>query len=243
MRKLWYLSFIFVFLFSLFGVSAETFGTFSTTQDITLIQTCTTCSYVNISSITAPNSTVILSSTQMSKSGSKFEYTLPAQKTIGQYIVCGVGDLSGTPTDWCYIFHITKTGTNPSTAQGIIYFILLSISVFLFILCLYISASIDPSKYNKDSLTARFTSVNWNRYYRYGCWVIAYLMLVWMFNLCYEISLAFLESAFITEFFHVFYIILLSLAFPLFIYLLFMLIIGMLADKKANGYIQRGLQP
>ena len=133
-----YLGFVFLFLVGIFSVSAENFGTFPFNKPINIIQTCTSCSYVNISSITAPNSTLLVSNVPMSKSDSKFNYTLSEQTQVGQYIVCGVGDVDGDVTDWCYVFYVTKTGTTPSTAQGIIYFILLSISVGLFILCLVI---------------------------------------------------------------------------------------------------------
>lgn len=243
MNKIWLLGIVFLFFISVFSVNAENFGTFSFEQPINIIQTCTTCTYVNITSITAPNSTLLVGNAPMSKYGSKFNYTLPGQSTVGQYIVCGVGNVGGHVTDWCYVFYVTKTGTTSSTAQSIIYFILLAISVGLFILCMVISFNIDPSKYNKDGLTERFTGINWKRYYKYAAWCIAYLMAVWMMNLCYEISQDFLKSGFITEFFRVFYFILLALAFPLFVYLCVMVIIALVADKKAEGYIKRGLQP
>ena len=225
------------------SVSADNFGTFPANQPITLIQTCTSCTYINISSVTAPNSTILVSNTAMTKSNSRFNYTLPGQQATGQYIVCGTGDVEGEVTDWCYIFYITKTGTNPSTAQGLIYFVLLGISLIIFIISLFAGFSIESTKYNEDSATGKIISVNWKRYYKPACWCIAYLMAVWMFNLAYEVSNSYLTSNFISTFFYTFYMILVSLALPLMVVLLLLYIISAVADKKVQKYLERGLQP
>jgi hypothetical protein len=105
-----------------FASATQTLGTFKQGESINLIQTCSNCTYVNISTIQAPNSTIILNNKQMTKTGTQFNYTLSSQTLLGNYIVCGFGDLDGVITSWCYDFEITPTGNTQNTSQSIISF-------------------------------------------------------------------------------------------------------------------------
>lgn len=93
------------------SISAEeTYGTYQMNQPINLIQTCATCTYVNITSVMNPNSNIILQNVVMDKTGALFNYTMPSQSILGQYIICGYGDVDGEATDWCYTFNVTVSG-------------------------------------------------------------------------------------------------------------------------------------
>ena len=113
----------FVLLISLATAQQQTLGTFKQGESINLLQTCADCTYVNISYVQAPNSTVILSNKVMTKSGVTFNHTLEAQQQLGNYIVCGVGDLEGTATTWCYDFEITILGDKFDNSQSPIIYI------------------------------------------------------------------------------------------------------------------------
>ena len=223
--------------------SLELLGTFKRGEPIELLQICATCTFVNITSVTSPNSSIIIEDKEMDKIGNKFNYTLNGQQSLGTYNVCGVGDLEGTNTAWCYTFEVTQTGYKPTTAQSIIYFILLAISISVFITVLIIGFNIESNKFDIDSFSGKIIRVNFKRYYRLGCWVIAYAMAIWGSHLAYEIANNFLSSNFLSTFFHMIFIILLSLATPLFIFMFAMFLASIVIDIKNKKLLIRNLQP
>ena len=85
---------------------------FKLNQNIDLMQTCSNCTSINITSVLYPNSTIMIENVNMTKDGTKYNYTLSGSYiTIpGQYIVNGVGDLNGEDTVWSYIFNVNPTG-------------------------------------------------------------------------------------------------------------------------------------
>jgi hypothetical protein len=85
----------------------ESFGTFKQNSAINLIQTynATAC---NITSITAPDSSLLLTGVLMTKAGNSFTLALNSANTtqLGIYNVCGDCDT----ISWCARFEITPTG-------------------------------------------------------------------------------------------------------------------------------------
>jgi len=126
--------------------SQEFLGEFKVNEDITLLQTCSACSFNNITTVTDPVSNIILQNKVMTKSGLTYNYTLPGQTTIGSYYVCGVGDLSGTNTVWCYSFDVTQTGNSNTSSNNYLPITLVILGV-LFILILF-SKYVDTFIYN-----------------------------------------------------------------------------------------------
>lgn len=102
-----------VFLLVPFVSSAqESLGTFAQGEDIRVVQLCGTCSFNNITSITYPNSSTIVTNVEMTKDGTEYYYILSGNftKILGTYNVNGFGDPSGTNTAWAYDFEISPTG-------------------------------------------------------------------------------------------------------------------------------------
>lgn len=90
--------------------TVQALPTFKQGEEISLVQTCSNCTYNNITTITAPNSTIIVTNQEMTKDGVSYNYTLVAQENVGTYVVCGVGDLNTKNTVWCYDFEVTSDG-------------------------------------------------------------------------------------------------------------------------------------
>ena len=112
-----------VFMFSL--VSAEISCTnpgLPNPQEVdietNLIQTCDTCTYVNISSITTPTTTTYLDDS-MDKNGLTYNYSY-APSEIGHYYYSVYGDKDGSITEETLCFESTYTGELPNTTQGIV---------------------------------------------------------------------------------------------------------------------------
>ena len=79
-----------------------------------LIQLCGNCSYNNITSIIFPNSTRIILDVPMTKRGTEFNYTYCFPNATGEYLINGVGDLSGIDTVWAYVINLTPNGDIPT---------------------------------------------------------------------------------------------------------------------------------
>lgn len=224
-------------------IAISTLGTFKSGEAIDLIQTCSNCSYINVSSVTAPNSTIIVQDAVMSKNGVLFNYSMNGQETIGIYNVCGEGDLDGETTVWCYDFEVTATGFKPDTAQGLIYFILLALSSGIFLVLIVAGIKVDPDKYKRNSISGDIVGVNYGKYWRMACWVLAYAMAVWISSLSRTIAENFLNSEGLALFFKALFYILISGALPFFLVYMWILIVSLWTDKKVMTYIERGLKP
>jgi len=128
------------FLISSTSATIETLGYFKQNSDVSLIQTCSSCSFNNISSILYPNTTAIFSNIAMTKVGVTYSYVLNGNYTsnFGRYIVCGFGDPSGVNTTWCYDFFINATGRPEPSGAVLTFFIVSFLVILLFLIYLFI---------------------------------------------------------------------------------------------------------
>ena len=122
----------FILVLCSFGFASDTFlGIFKTGEPINLVQTCANCTFVNITSIINPASTLIINDVAMTKNDFTYNYTLSQQALTGTYQACGVGDLDGTNTIWCYSFDITESG-KPNPENRIIALIIAFIATIIY---------------------------------------------------------------------------------------------------------------
>jgi hypothetical protein len=111
-------------LLPIVSASINSLGTFKSGECINLIQTCSDCSYNNITSILYPNSSQALGQVEMTKIGTEYNYTFCDTNTLGKYLVNGVGDtIIGLPT-WNYEFEVTPTGSTNNLVIPIFLFII-----------------------------------------------------------------------------------------------------------------------
>ncbi|KKL25564.1 hypothetical protein LCGC14_2404000, partial [marine sediment metagenome] len=114
MKKILLIIIMSIFLVSIASAEIQTLGVFKQNTNVTLIQTCGTCTFNNITSVLYPNSSIALSNISMAKDGTFYSFILNNSFTItkGEYIVNGFGDLGGTNIVWNYNFLITPSGEN-----------------------------------------------------------------------------------------------------------------------------------
>jgi len=110
MKKLFFILMIGIFLISFVNASIPNLGNFKRYDCVSLIQTCSSCTYNNISSVVYPDSSVALSNVIMTGDGTLYNYTFCSTTKLGEYVVNGYGDLDGDKTTWSYYFEITETG-------------------------------------------------------------------------------------------------------------------------------------
>lgn len=113
------------------GASQATIGTFSKGSCIDLVQTCSDCTYVNISKVTRPDSTTALGAVGMQKTGPYYNYTFCDTNMTGDYQVNGYGDSYGLETVWNYYFTITPTGNIMAKNGVVIFFSILFLVILL----------------------------------------------------------------------------------------------------------------
>ncbi len=125
----------------------QTLGCFQADTEINLIQTCASCTFNNISAVSYPNSSALISNVAMEQDGTRYNFTLNDTQTgtIGEYIVDGFGDLSGTDEIWNYNFFITPTGECLDTEQSIIVFGLMLFLLFLTAAFLFFGARVEKT--------------------------------------------------------------------------------------------------
>jgi len=107
-------------------------GPFKQNTCASIIQTCSNCTYVNISSVSYPDSLQALGESSMQKNGTFYNLTFCDTSNLGVYQVNGHGDLDGADQVWSYTFSITPAGGAENNT--IIFIILASLSIILLIL-------------------------------------------------------------------------------------------------------------
>ena len=100
---------------------------------IDLPQVCSTCTYVNVSSIKYPNSSMNNININMTKIGSDFNYNFCDTDLLGKYLVTTCGDKDGFYQCAIYDFIITPTGEDRVNSLGI-FLILVLFSLIILVL-------------------------------------------------------------------------------------------------------------
>jgi hypothetical protein len=143
----------------------QTLGTFKSGETVTLVQNCLTSSYSNISRIIYPNGTFALDTqTVMVKNGDDYSYNFSNTDSMGQYIVYGLCDESGTKTNWVYDFQITSSGKETTISDSVFYIgVLIILIVFLILALLKITYNGTIS----DNILTQIATKIWNWVARY----------------------------------------------------------------------------
>jgi hypothetical protein len=143
MKKIFLTLILSIFLIGLGSSTLESLGTFKQNQEILINQVCDDATWINISSITFPNSTSAVSNIPMISLGNgRFGYNFTQTASLGKYDVLGVSD--GTCEDtFSYYFKVTEGGDEFGTPQTII----LIGQFCLIVMFLVIGFSFKPEKW------------------------------------------------------------------------------------------------
>lgn len=121
-------------LFSFSLVAAENIGTFKIDEEMQITNYCSSadCTYMNLSSYTYPNGTLVYLNKEMTKNGQEFNYSF-IPRTLGEYNFKTCANPNGEQNCDSDFFDITPNGNNFDVGQGILYgFVFLLIGMFLF---------------------------------------------------------------------------------------------------------------
>jgi hypothetical protein len=79
---------------------------------VMISQICGNCTYINISSISYPNSSKAVEEVAMTKNGTEYNYLFCDTSNLGEYQVKGYYDKNGIVDVWTYPIDVTTTGNN-----------------------------------------------------------------------------------------------------------------------------------
>jgi len=215
-------------------------GTFKQNTCIQLPQSCSTCTYNNLSSVIYPDGTYALQGSYiMTQAGANYNYTFCNTSQLGTYSVTGYGDAS-TPT-WSYTFDVTVNGEQMSTSKITTYIFILGIGLIVFVLFI-LGGLFIPSKNKSDELTGYILAVNNVKYLKILCWCFAYLTLTAIIYFSWAFSYNFLNLSFVTGLLNFAFWTLIALILPLFIAGIYIVIANAVRDHQVAEMLSRGLR-
>lgn len=170
-----------------------------------------------------------------------FNFTLDGSLTskIGTYNRCITATGSGLNKTQCFSFNVTPTGTEPSNSQGLMYFLVIILSILIFLGFLITAIKLPYS--NKINEDGWITDINYYKHVKIAAAFMSYLMLMWIFWLAYNLSAGFLFIDIGTRIFYVLFVIMLVSFLPIFLTMAYLSLFSFLRDKKIRKAIERGL--
>ncbi len=124
-------------------VLAVDLGEFEQNNIVELTQVCDNCTYVHLTTVQYPNSSVIDIGINMTKVRSTYNYSFSNTISIGDYIYTTCGDPDGIYTCQSVDFEITTTGDKVSLSNIIIVITFLLVAGMF----LYIGSTFDKEKW------------------------------------------------------------------------------------------------
>ncbi len=235
-------------MFLISGISASNFGvnqidcsfidTFTLNETIDLWQTCSDCTFVNISSIIYPDGTKDIVNLGMTKSGTFYNYTFSNTSQLGTYFYNVFGDKNTLNKTETLCFDITPNGEVFTQGKAISYIGFIIILFFMFGLSLFGSIVI-PWKHVRTQ-EGYIVGINEMRYVKLILWALNYVLLMFLFGLSYK----FFREAGIegfTSFFYWAYKIMESFIYPTLIATVIFMVMAFLASKRLREQLERGI--
>lgn len=239
MKKLLLTLILGMFLIS-FASALETLGTFKQGEEIRISQVCSDATYINISSIAYPNSSVAISNIEMTSAGSgEFYYDFSLTETTGTYQVRGISD--GCEGTFATSFEITATGKSLTPEKATSYSIIFFISLLIFVGLLWVGIAL-PSNNKSDEFTGYILAVRNIKYVKYVLLGFSYITLVWISYFTWMMSYAYLDFEFLTTIFRFIFTFLAVATLPLFILFVYLTITNLIRDSQVADALMRGLR-
>jgi hypothetical protein len=170
-----------------------------------------------------------------------FNYTLPVSNTskLGDYcydVTCSANNRNATRN---FCFTINRTGTENSTAQSLVYIIMLFLG--LIFLCAFTFGAIKTKWENIRSNEGQLVRISYKKHLKILFSALAYTTCTWLAYVSWNISLGYLELENVAYFFRFIFITLLSFALPISIFFMAIFIISFINDLKIQKMIERGI--
>lgn len=200
----------------------------------------TICDSCNITSISFPNRTTIISNVEMTKRVMDFNYTFTNTSAVGEYDVrgyCVYGSDVAKPFTGYFI--VNYTGNKETTSGAILHFVALIILFLFFVISLIGSIKIPFKNYKNPE--GVIIGVNELKYLKIILIVITYILLMFIFGISRRIAEIYLLQEGIKNVFNWMFWILFSFLFPILIISFILIIIYVVDNKKIRNSLNRGI--
>lgn len=186
MKKL----FLFLFCFILLINSASalvTLGEFDQNTCVRITQTCDNCTYINISSLSYPNSSIVVNDSAMNSSGSEEWYFDFCKTNLkGRYDVRGFGDVDGTKENFITYFQVGKTS---QAGESLLYLLFVSILFGILLVSFYFIIALPKENDRNDN--GVFVGIVKLKYLRLLLIVLSYGIIVMILNFLTGLAIQF----------------------------------------------------
>jgi len=228
-----------MFLIS-FASALDSLGTFKKAEQVRITQVCSDATYINISSISYPNSSTAVLNIEMTSSGSgEYYYNFTSTEVLGRYDVRGVSD--GCEKTFATYFDVTYNGQTISGSKVGLYL------GFLTILCLilflnFFGMGFLPKRNTRDE-EGKIMSISYLKYLRDILWMSGYFLFIAILFIASNLAFAFLQEELVAQTLFLIYRITFGIA-PLVVIVWFIWIIAsMFHDKQFQQMLNRGIFP
>ena len=213
-------------------------GTFKVNSCIELPQTCSDCTYNNISKITTDSdSTIVLGEVIMTRDNTYYNYTFCNTTLLGEYTVNGYGDGGGTLNTWEYQLGITKTGTILEISEALLYSILAFGVLLLFIISFYFMIAVEyGNDINDQGAVIKLTKT---KYIKLGFILLTWVLFTWFLNILIGLSDNFISLTMFYGLFSFVFDVMNRLALPLGIIVLVISLFEIIRDTNIQENLSK----
>lgn len=208
---------------------------------VNIPQTCANCTFVNVTAVKFPNSTLEYIDTSMTKVGANFNYSFCSTKDLGSYIVTTCGDIDGVYTCVDYDFPVTPTGTENSTSKAITYILIFILAFIVFSFLLWFGIAM-PSKNKSDEMTGYIIAVSNLKYVKMLFLALSYIAALVIVYFAWMICFSFLEFNFLSSIFQFAFYGMAIATLPLFIVGVVIVISNAVRDAKIAEMLSLGVR-
>lgn len=208
---------------------------------VELQQTCDNCTYVNLTSVTYPNSTSVYFNKAMTKNGVKYNYSFCDTTPIGSYLFSVLGDKNGVADTEEGKFEITYTGDSLNTQKSILYVALLAVLVFFFILIIYFTGKLPSSETRNEE--GALIDINNLKYFGSVLLFADWMILIAIFYITSNLAFAYLGEVLFAKILFTFFRICFVLTLPLVVIWFIWIFYQIFKDKKLKRMISKGIYP
>lgn len=241
MKRLIFLLAIVILILPIVSANIDNLGTFKTNSCVLIKQTCSTCTYINVS-ISYPNSSLAVSNSLMNDlAGNVWGFEFCNTTQLGRYDVVGQGDISGDQTTFSSLFfHVNNTGELLDSQKSILYVGLLGILILMFVLTIYSIPKLPSGNVQNDE--GIILGINNLKYLRPVLYAISWGFLLSIVFVVSNLSLAYLPSQLLGNLFFAIWRVMFVLTLPMILIWFLFIFVSIFRDKEVKRLIDRGVE-
>lgn len=236
MRKILFLIIAMILLMGIVSAGKESLEAINPGETARIVQTCPDATYVNISSVAYPNSSVAVENVSMIPKGNgEWYYYFNLTQVRGRYDIRGISN----GCEEAFIFYL-PVGKESSVGESILYILLMTVMLLTLSALIYLSFTLKFSNEKSISQTNGdifVTKVTKTKYIKLGCILFSYGLLLWNLNMLSGILVNFISLQGLARMVTNTYMFFNFLSRPVLIFILILVLINIWRDLIFNKEI------